>query len=90
MRTVSQQGLQGAARAAGMQRAQIPAALTALATISPQDLQGLAAWGNDPANDWADVAAWKAAFPAVLGSLDDATAAFVIALVVQRAGGTAV
>lgn len=90
MRTVSEKGIKQAARAAGLTPKQIPAALDAFAAITPHDMAGMSDWGSDPANDWADLPAWKAAWGPVLGSLDDATASFVVALIVRRSGGVAV
>ena len=65
-------------------------AKTALQGIGQPALAGLVAYSNDPANRGNTLTQWRAAFPAVFGSLDDATASFVIRVAVAMGGGLAI
>lgn len=66
------------------------AAQATLADVDPTLLLGLVAYGSDAANRGKDLVAWRAAFPAVLGALDDATASFLIRVAVAIGGGVVI
>ena len=61
-----------------------------LQSLTPATFAGLAAWADDGANNGADLAAWKRAWPTVLGPLSDAEASAVVRVAVAAAGGVAV